>query len=135
MEADIIKFLRHNGFSVHVYEAKASFSKSANSYRKNTSLVEGHSDIAGCDKEGLAVYIELKTPKTVSKMRLSQYMFLREKIKHGAFACVVASIEALESLYLEFKKTQSKELLINALPESVELPGKSGKIPRSSICI
>jgi len=135
VEAEVIKYLRHNGFSVHVYESKASFSKSSNSYRKNRSLVEGHSDIAGCDKDGLAVYIELKTPKTDNSMRMSQYMFLREKIKFGAFVCVISGIDKLEALYSEFKKTRSKDLLINALPENVELPGRSGKILRSSICI
>ena len=97
VEHSIIRFLNIIGWDVHVYESKAAWSVRAGKFLKNRSLVEGHPDIAGCDKYGRAIYIELKA-KGIKVVRKKQYDFLKRKIELNCLAGVVRSVDEFKAL-------------------------------------
>jgi hypothetical protein len=100
--------MRWNGFSVNVIESKAVFSPKIGRYMSSMA-VPGLSDLVGCDKNGLAVFVELKAVGRKSNVSDKQKAFLTEKIKCNAFAVVTDSASHLRDLYEKFCSIITKE--------------------------
>lgn len=98
VEKEVMHWLRTHGFSCHVVESKAVYSPSAGGY-KSGQTIPGFSDVVGCDPNGMAVFIELKAKGRNSTLKEHQYLFLKNKIEHGAFAVCVDSVMLLERVY------------------------------------
>lgn len=121
-EKACMEWFFENGFSMHVVEAKAVWSKSANRYLTG-QVAPGFSDSAGCTPEGIGCFVEFKAKDRRSTLRDSQREFLREKIIKGCFAVVVDRVEHLEMYYKEWMKIRRKDLdmsigyLLSILPK------------------
>lgn len=114
VQIQVQTYLNNMGFDCDLYESKASLT--TRGYAKNKSLVEGHSDIAGCDENGHAIYIELKAKGKLSTLRPKQKLFLTRKINSNAFAVCVDSVEMLNDLYLKWLQISDKKtFLLNHL--------------------
>lgn len=115
------------GFSMHVVEAKAVWSKAAGRYL-NGQVAPGFSDSAGCTPDGIGCFVEFKAKDRISTLRPAQREFLKEKIIKGCFACVVDGIERLKENYAQWRKAkrQSDEDAISYLL-SVMPKDKSGR--------
>lgn len=103
----IMPWLKSNGFSCHVIEAKAVYSQSIGRYM-HSQAVPGMSDIVGNDADGIASYIEAKAPGRRSvikdKRHEHQKAFLIDKINTNCFAVCVDSPKLLSIYYSTFKK-------------------------------
>lgn len=109
----LLQHLRNRGFSVNVVESKAVYNPKIGRYL-SSQAIPGHSDISGCDPDGIAVFIECKAKGRRSTLKLNQYQFLMDKIEKNAFAVCVDSIEFFDEVYEEFKtlpKNLKKDLL------------------------
>lgn len=120
VEADVLFWCLKNKWSVDVYDSKGSFSAAQKRYTKNKGMKSGTPDLIGCDDKGHAVFVELKTSKTVGSYRQDQAIFLHNKIESGAFCCVVDSAERLEFLYdCWINSEMKKQLLKSELPKKI----------------
>jgi hypothetical protein len=126
VEKDCLKWLKENGFSVHIYESKAK-SLEGVGYTHRTPLPKGHPDCAGVDPNGLGVYIEFKAPGrlTYSSFSEEQLDFIKDKIEHGAFAIGVDNSLELSIAYSHFGHLrsarlyrESREYLLSRLPKN-----------------
>lgn len=109
VQIEVVAYLNSVAIDFDIYESKANYSLARNSYTKNKSIVEGHPDIAGCDSEGRAIYIELKAKGKLKTLRPKQKLFLERKIRSKAFAVCVDSAQMLNDLYLTWLKIDDKE--------------------------
>lgn len=118
----VMAWLKEHGFSCHVVEAKAVYSKRAGRY-VSSQTTPGFSDIVGACPNGLAAFIELKAPGKRSTLREGQRAFLVEKIDKGAFAVCVDSVECLATVWEAFEHRVRMEpqlaraLLLRHLPQ------------------
>lgn len=127
VEAECLVWMRTQGWDVAIYESKATWNKSAQRYT-NTALKAGTSDCMGTTGEGVAVYIEFKAKGKLStfsnEKNLRQQDFLISKINHGAFACVVDSVQLLSAYYIQWAQRRmtdvasAKIFLVEQLPRS-----------------
>jgi hypothetical protein len=120
VEQSVVFWLLNNCFSVDIYDSKAVYSVRAKSYRKNLGIVEGHSDIAGSDPCGIAIYLELKSAGKEKVIRQDQYLFLLRKIEANCFALVTSSVEHLSEIYHKWSlmdPIDKKEYLRSQLPK------------------
>jgi len=123
VETDVMCWLKSNGFSCHVVESKAVYSKAAGRYLRGMAA-RGFLDIVGNDKLGAACFIELKAKGKRSTLRPAQHEFIIDKICTNAFAVVVDSAELLSSYYekwnhLRFKDSaMAQEYLQSIIPHS-----------------
>lgn len=120
VERACMEWLRENGFSCHVVESKAVYSHKAGRYIRGQTD-EGFADCVGVyGATGTAVFIEFKAPGRVSTLRPAQKHFLRTKINHNAFACVVDSVERLSKVWNEYlfrrASLNHQEFLFSELP-------------------
>ena len=97
-EKDVKAWLRRQGFDFNVIESKAVYSQAAGRYM-NGQTDPGVSDIIGNDKEGHAMFIELKAKGKRYNVSPVQYMFLMKKIKMNCFAVCVDSDVSLNEQY------------------------------------
>ncbi len=130
----VMAWLKDNGFSCNVVESKAVYNPKAGRYITGQA-VEGFSDVCGCDKHGLAVFIELKAPGRLSTLRPRQREFLLNKISYNAFACVISSAAGLELLYNNWlkarfskKRTDAQNMLRLALPNTPKTKHQSDNL-------
>lgn len=119
LEKEVSQWLKKNDFAFNVVESKAVYSKSAGRYLKGQTD-EGFSDIVGMDKHGNFIAIELKAPGRRSTLRPAQRNFLVERINRGGFCVCIDSVKDLETTYLEWLRTKSKETLLTSLPKIKE---------------
>lgn len=114
----IIKWLNEElGWDVQNVDSSASYSLSAGRYISQKHAKTGTPDIVGNDKEGRAIFIELKAPGRRLKVRLNQRDFLVKKIHSNCFAIVADSKEYISNTYNQWLTHQNKkEFLLNALP-------------------
>lgn len=121
----VMAWLKDNGFSCHVVESKATYSKAAGRFVRSKTTV-GFSDITGATPNGLACYIEVKAVGRRGTLRASQRAFLMAKIQLGAFAVVVDSVRCLEQIWNAFEHRRkigpqlAKALLFRHLPPERE---------------
>lgn len=111
-------WLKANNFSCSIVESKAVFSKGANRYLRGMTD-KGFSDIAGCSPVGKAVFIETKAPGKRRELKPHQRDFLVEKIKRGAFAVCVDSVEKLTNYYIAWVSMTpiaGRDFLLDMLP-------------------
>lgn len=116
-----------NGWSMDVYDSKATFSKEG-IYRRSKSLKIGTPDYVGCCPLGYGAFVELKAPGKEKVCRFEQREFLIKKIRANAFGIVTSSPEHLKKVYEEWLglriSKESQDLLINYLPKKVLINGK-----------
>jgi hypothetical protein len=119
VEREVMAWLIAHSFSCNVVESKAVFSTAANRYVRGQA-VQGFSDIVGCDNAGRAVFIELKAAGRRNTLRPAQFVFLEEKIKHGAFAVCTDSVDFLSMAYdhwIKVSDENKKTFLLSLLPD------------------
>lgn len=121
VEKKVMAWLKTNGFSCHVVEAKATWSKASNCY-KSQLVAPGFPDICGCSANGLSVWIELKAPGKGRRPRVEQYEFLMDKIEKNCFAVCVDSVEILEKLWRDFCDYKTKVARIMYLKTMLNKP-------------
>ena len=95
VQHDCVRWLMMNNFTGHIYEAKGGYN---NTYGI-IAVIRGHSDWAGCDEMGRAVYVEFKAKGKLSTLREHQRNFLIDKIESNAFAVCVDSMDILSRIY------------------------------------
>lgn len=101
LEKEVLVWLRDNGFSCHVIEAKATYNPKAGAYI-SAPVIKGMPDIVGCTPKGVACFIELKAPGRRSTLKPHQRNFLKTKITYGCFSVCVDSVAMLEKFYADF---------------------------------
>ena len=125
---EIFRYCKVSGLDVRIYEAKGGM----NQYGV-IPMEAGHSDLAGTDPNGFAVYIEAKAPGHINRVSPKQYLFLKRKIDSNAFAVVVDRIELLHERYLIWSQLKlrgdhgaAKEYLLRYLivPKELRDDGK-----------
>jgi hypothetical protein len=122
-EKEVLNYCLMQGFDVSVVESKAVYSRSAGRYLRGQTEA-GFSDIVGTDKNGFAVFIELKASGKLKTISQSQTEFLKRKIESNAFACCVDSSDMLDHIYnnwLNLKSSSSveaKKYLMSILPKN-----------------
>ncbi len=128
VEQSVRFWLMKNNFSVEVFDAKATFSKAHNMYKKSQSMKEGVSDLVGVSPQGYFVAVELKAPKKEKVCRLKQYHYLRAKIASNGFGLVVSDVSFLSetwkswlNLRLENKEKEARDFLLSLLPKKVQV--------------
>jgi hypothetical protein len=102
VEKECLLWMRAKGWSVEIYEAKATFDPHTGRYRQQ-AMKAGTVDCHGNTDQGASVYVEFKAPGKLStfaqERNYRQQQFLRKKIETNVFAVVVDSPERLERLY------------------------------------
>lgn len=122
VQNECLHWLRLQGFAVHVIDSKATYSLSSQTYRSST-VKPGFSDLVGCDNNGIFLAIELKAKGKLSTLKPHQRQFLEEKIKRGAFAVCVDSVDLLKTLYRNWNLVTgepAKLYLLHSLPPKKE---------------
>lgn len=119
VEKEVCVWLKANKFSYNVVEAKSTYSPKAGRYISQ-AITPGVCDIIGVDINGSAIFIELKAPGSLKRLRFSQFLYLKNKIEMNCFAVVIDSVERLERLYHQWLNAEvgasRKELLLKHLP-------------------
>jgi hypothetical protein len=127
VEYTCVAWMKSQGWSVNVFEAKATYSPTAGIW-KQQAMSGGVADCMGNTQDGIAVAIEFKAPGYLSTFnspaRVKQRAFVIDKINSGAFACVTDSVERLKDIYTRWRELRdagallvSREFLIGALPK------------------
>jgi hypothetical protein len=126
VEKACLDWMRSRGWSVQIFEAKATWSPEAGRFIQQ-SMRAGTCDCLGNTDEGIGCAVEFKAPGALStfnsEKRHLQREFIIQKIKTNCFACVVDSVERLELIYTEWLKIKSedreksREYLISMLPQ------------------
>lgn len=125
VQRQVLAWLKEHGFSCHVVESKATYSKTAGRFVRSKTTV-GFSDITGATPNGLACYIEVKAVGRRGTLRAGQRAFLMAKIQLGAFAVCVDSVNCLEQVWSAFEHRRkigpqlAKALLFRHLPPERE---------------
>lgn len=132
VEHKILAMCFQLGWSVEVFDSKATYSVASGGYKRNQGLVVGCPDLIGCDDKGHFVALELKADGKATVCSFEQHQFLKRKIEHGAFGIVTSCPEFLKSTYqtwLGLSPSERKSYLIGLLPTKVQIQnGKSKKI-------
>lgn len=101
VQTDCLNWMRKNGWSVNIFEAKSTYDPSRGRYISQ-SMKAGTLDCGGSVPLGIACVIEFKAPGKLSSLRDNQRKTLIEKINSNNFAVVVDSVGRLEKLYIEW---------------------------------
>jgi hypothetical protein len=125
-EKECLKWMRDKSWSVEIYEAKAVWSASAQSWVQK-GMKAGTCDCMGSTDEGISVAVEFKAKGKLSTFNKTgnflQRKFIVDKINSQAFACVTDSADRLETIYNRWNKIRAddkgaaKLYLISMLPE------------------
>lgn len=102
VEKEILTWAKRVGMDLHVIESKATYSAHGGYY--GSAVAPGFPDLVG-NYNNLVCYIELKAKGRRSTVRPKQFLFLEEKIKQSAFACVTDSVKHLEKLFSQWLNT------------------------------
>lgn len=132
VEKVCMALMRSWGWSVDVFEAKATYNPKAGTWLQQ-SMKAGTCDCMGNTADGIAVAVEFKAPGKLNTLREKQRLFLEAKISSGAFSCVVDSALRLTELYEKWTVFRlkdlehSKKFLMLQLPKRKE-DGDDGKL-------
>ena len=106
VKGEVLPWLKMNGFDVNVVEAKAVYNVKAGRYMTGQTDA-GLSDIVGNDRDGMAVFLEIKAPGKRGVIRNKKHWhqreFLLRKIETNCFAGCFDSIEDLDRVYQAYK--------------------------------
>jgi hypothetical protein len=126
VETECLLWMRSQGWDVSIYESKATYNPAAGRYI-SSSMRAGTADCMGTTNQGIAVFIEFKAKGKLSTFGNSrnfrQQEFLISKINHGAFSCVVDSVDILKAYYIQWMKIRdenteaAKQFLFINLPK------------------
>jgi hypothetical protein len=123
VESACLSWMRSRGWSIEIYEAKAT--QTSRGWR-NQAMKAGTCDCMGATKEGQSVAIEFKAPGRLSSFnspgRMRQKLFILKKISSNCFACVVDSVERLETIYLGWCKARVESVDLARAYLMKELP-------------
>jgi hypothetical protein len=97
----ICAWLKSNGFSYNVVEAKATFDPDKRRYTTG-QVSSGFSDIVAVSPDGYACFLEIKANGRRGSLKEHQRAFLLDKISCNAFAGVFDSVERLSRAYNMF---------------------------------
>jgi len=120
-----LKWLRENGFRAKINESKYKYNYEVGKWLA-AGIRKGTPDLNATDQYGHSCWIECKAPGKIATINknLAQRRFLEFEIKHGAFACVVDSVERLETIYNNWIDLRmdgffrlAKDYLMNMLPK------------------
>lgn len=127
VEKDCLLLMRKWGWSVDIFEAKATFDPRRNIWRQQ-AMKAGVCDCMGSTSEGIGVAVEFKAPGAISSFnspkRIKQKEFIVSKIMNNNFACVVDSASALEDIYNRWtvirttSPNNAREFLLSRLPKT-----------------
>lgn len=98
VERQCMDQMRDWGWSMQVFEAKATYDPKAQRYISQ-SMKQGTLDSGGSTNEGVAAWVEFKAPGKLATLRPNQRLFLIQKIGVNNFACVVDSKERLIEIH------------------------------------
>lgn len=124
VEKSCLEWMRSGGWSVQIFEAKATFDPKRGVWRQQ-AMRAGVCDCMGNDKDGQSVVIEFKAKGKLSSFNrpgnYKQRQFITDKINTNSFACVVDSKERLEQIYTKWRELRAQGLdakayLISMLP-------------------
>lgn len=128
VEKACLEWMRTQGWSVNIFEAKATFDPRRQRYISQ-SMKAGTCDCMGNTSEGVSVAVEFKAPGAISSFnspkRIKQKQFIINKILTNCFACVVDSVEKLETIYKQWQFLRAdgeaaRSYLLKALPKVSE---------------
>lgn len=126
-----MKWLKENGFSMNVVEARAVYHPESGKYLRGQTDA-GFADAVGCTPDGLAAAVEFKAPGALKRLKPHQRQWIAEKILKGAFACTVDSVALLSEIWFQFKNLRAidpalaKDFLLARLPP--EPKGSDGEL-------
>ncbi len=125
VERACLTWMRAQGWSVQIYEAKATFNPQAQRW-VGSSMKAGTVDCQGVMPDGTFVAVEFKAPGRLCTFNLEknhrQKEYLVEKIRMNAFGCVVDSARRLAQLFDGYKEAvlvsrdQAQMYLMRELP-------------------
>lgn len=120
VEMSCVAWMRAVGWSVDIYEAKATWNPKVGAWL-NQGMKAGTVDCIGCMNDGHAVFVEFKALGRLTTFNADrnhrQKEFLIEKIKKGAFGCVVDSSERLQQIHIGWLSSgRSIAYLLDQLP-------------------
>jgi hypothetical protein len=125
VEAECLFWMRQQRWSVNIFESKATYDPRRGVYR-NQSMSAGVCDCIGTLPNGIAVYVEFKSPGKLNtfnrKGNERQVEYINSKIHMNAFAIVTDSVERLQEIYEEWSERReislefAREYLISQLP-------------------
>jgi hypothetical protein len=110
------------GFSLDVVEAKATWNERAGRYM-SSQAVPGFPDLCGTGPDGESVWIEVKARGKRHTIRPTQFNFLLEKIKQGAFGvCADSSAYVIECFrkWKSLERMSRQNFLIAELPKALK---------------
>lgn len=126
-----LQWMRAQGWQVEVYESKATYNPFQKRWR-SSSAKPGTPDCMGIMPDGTAIATEFKAPRKLYTLSEEQRVFLTERIKMNAFACVTDSVDRLKELFKKWNDLRyctplkAQEYLLDALPK----PKKERPDPR-----
>jgi len=121
VERACLALMRSWGWSVEIYEAKATFDPRRGVWRQQ-AMKSGTVDCMGVTQSGIAVAVEFKAPGRLSTLRDNQRDFLIKRINQYAFAAVVCGPEILTEyrkgweLLRSASLDESRDYLLSVLP-------------------
>lgn len=125
-EKECLEWMRSEGWEVQVVDSKAIYNKAAGCYTQNTSVKTGNADVQGIMIDGTSVAVELKAKGKLSTFlkdgNEKQRDFIIKRIHMNGFACVVDSVQMLQTIYMQWldfrtiDKECAKQYLLSCLP-------------------
>ncbi len=127
VEVACVTWMRGMGWDVQIIESKATWSPAARCWKQQGTRA-GTCDCVGNTKEGHAIFVEFKAPGKLSTFweNERQSDFIIAKIRSGAFACVVDSVDRLAAVYSGWLRARSERNVGASFLMSV-LPKKKGE--------
>lgn len=127
VEKACLVWMREQGWSVQIYESKATYSEAAGRFISQ-NMKAGTADCMGNMASGIGVAVEFKAPTKLSTFSAPanhrQQEFMKEKIYSGCFAVVTDSVHRLYTIYLNWVDLrgmglieESKHYLLEMLPK------------------
>jgi hypothetical protein len=110
VEKACLAWMREKGWTVAIYESKATYSEAAGRY-VSQSMKAGNADCMGHLPGGIGVVVEFKAPAKLStfaaEKNYRQQEFIKAKIDAGCFACVTDSVERLAEIFAVWSQKRS----------------------------
>lgn len=133
VEKACLEWMRSQGWSVQIFEAKATWSPAAGRWLQQ-AMKAGTCDCLGNTDAGISVAIEFKAPGALqtfnSDNRQRQKKFIIDKINTNVFACVVDSVEKLMHIYARWLEIRTSGAAQGIAYLMSELPKESEKRKR-----
>ena len=125
VEKACLAWMRSKGWSVQIYEAKATYNPQAGRW-VSSAMKAGTADCQGNTPSGTTVVVEFKAPGRLTTFNNDknhrQKEYIVEKIRSNCFAAVVDSARRLEEIFdgyeqaLLVSKDQAQMFLLAELP-------------------